>query len=183
MVWRDRFWVQQGEERKKIDTLLHQPRGKETQPWLVIVFLLYFDGRTVNGLIRRLLSKKRNLSREKKEQKVFLGFRCTRKRERKSWLFPRSCIIHWGPRFLPFSPPPLCFLCVFLYSFFLCSYVGKAGCNVGQRGEGLERRQLLLCQVGYLNRDEESPSFQGLKRNNKQLWYFLRLPGITCISV
>ena len=166
MVWRDRFWVQQGEERKKIDTLLHRPRGKETQPWLVIVFLLYFDGRTVNGLIRRLLSKKRNLSREKREQKVFFGvFLLHQKNRKKKLAFPSGLHYSLGPPFFAFLSAFFVFSLLFLYSFFPCSYVGKAGCNVGQRGTW-KASTFGLCQVGYLNGKEKLPSFQGLKRNN-----------------
>ncbi len=134
MVWRDRFWVQQREERKKIDTLLHQPRGKETQPWLVIVFLLYFDGRTVNGLIRRLLSKNAICQREKKGKKFFWGVLAAPRKRKKKLAFPPGLHYSLGPRFLPFSPLPLCFLCVFLYSFFLF-ICGESWLQCGTKGD------------------------------------------------
>ena len=145
MVWRDRFWVQQGEERKKIDTLLHRPRGKETQPWLVIVFLLYFDGRTVNGLIRRLLSKNAICQEKKREKKFFFGGGfAAPKKERKSWLFPRGCIIHWPSPFFAFLSAFFVFsLCVSLFFFPYVHMWGKLGA-MWDKG-GLERRQLLGC--------------------------------------
>ncbi len=76
----------------------------------------------------------------KKGTEVFLGgfLAAPKKQKEKAGFFPRGCIIHWArPVFLPFSPPPLCFLCVFLflYSFFPLFICGESWVQCGTKGD------------------------------------------------